>query len=128
MRKGYILLYLLFVTGMHSFAQKTVIPVTAFDDSLLYGGCWFIPHNAGINIRFTGYANFVFNDYDQENGRELTLTGKYLLDGHNLWLIFNDRPKQKFYFAKEEKPGGHYYFRGYPLKTSTYYFVHGNCE
>lgn len=114
---------------MCSFAQKAAtIPVTSFDDKLLYGGCWFVPHNAGVNIHFTEHSDFIFNDYDQEAGREISLTGKFLLDGHNLWLIFNDRPKQKFYFAKEETPGGNYYFRGYPLKTSTYYFVHGNCE
>jgi hypothetical protein len=81
-----------------------------------------------VKIQFTEHSNFVFNDYDAEAGREITLTGKYLLDAHNLWFIFNDRPKQKFYFYKGDAPDGNYYFKGYPLKTSAYYFVHGNCD
>ncbi|MES2701250.1 MAG: hypothetical protein V4649_01370 [Bacteroidota bacterium] len=125
----YILLVALFLfAGVRSIAQKAAAAPASYDDSILYGGCWFVPHNAGINIKFSAHYNFEFNDYDTEAGREITLTGKYLLDGHSLWLIYNDRPKQKFYFYKGDPPDNNYYFKAYPLKTSPYYFVHGNCE
>ena len=115
------------ITGV-SFAQKAKETTTNYDDKLLYGGCWFVPHNAGVNLRFTEFSNFQFSDYDNTKGGEIVLTGKYLLDGHNLWLIYNDRPKEKFYFYKGEGADDNYYINGYPLKTSTYYFVHGSCE
>ena len=121
------ILLLVFVTGV-SFAQKAKETTANYEDKLLYGGCWFVPHNAGVNLRFTEFSNFQFSDYDNTKGGEIVLTGKYLLDGHNLWLIYNDRPKEKFYFYKGDGVDDNYYIKGYPLKTSTYYFVHGSCD
>jgi hypothetical protein len=110
-----------------SFAQKENDKPASYNDKVLYGGCWFVPHNSGINIRFSEYSNFRFQDIDSTE-REVVVTGKYLLDGHNLWLIYDDRPKQKFYFYKTEGPEEHFVIRGYPLETSEYHFVHGDCE
>lgn len=127
MRFSATFLSLLFA-AIIAFAQKGKESPVSYDDKLLYGGCWFVPHNAGVNIHFSEFGNFQFADYDNANGGEVIFQGKYLLDGHNLWLIYNDRPKQKFYFYKGEGADTSYYIKGYPLKTSAYYFVHGNCE
>ncbi len=117
----------LIFTCQVSFAQKENDKPASYDDKILYGGCWFVPHNSEINIRFSEYSNFRFHDIDSTE-REVIITGKYLLDGHNLWLIYDDRPKQKFYFYKTDGPDGHFVIRGYPLETSEYHFVHGDCE
>ncbi len=112
-----------------SFAQKDKDRDKPFanDDKVLFGGCWFVPHNSQVNLKFSDYSNFEFHDIDS-NAREVVITGKYLLDGHNLWLIYNNRPKQKFYFYKTDGADEHFVIRGYPLETSEYHFVHGNCE
>jgi len=119
-------LLFLFITSI-SHAQKAQDKAVEYDDRLLFGGCWFVPHNAGVNLRFSENSNFKFEDFDKDKG-EVTFTGKYLLDGHNLWLLFNDKPKQKFYFYKGDGADDNYYLKGYPLKTTTYYFVHGECD
>ncbi len=109
------------------FAQKDKDKPISYEDKVLYGGCWFVPHNSEINIKFSEYSNFRFHDIDS-NEKEVIITGKYLLDGHNLWLIYDDRPKQKFYFYKTEGADEHFVIRSYPLETSEYHFVHGDCE
>lgn len=111
----------------HAIAQKQKKNDTP-NDKELYGGCWFVPHNATTNIRFSGFSDFVFSDYDSKAGRDITLTGKFLLDGHNLWLIYNDRAKQRFYIYKGKDGDTNYYIKGYPPDKSSYYFVHGECE
>ena len=115
----------LFITAV-CFAQKD--KVVSYDDKMLYGGCWFVPHNTGINIRFTEHSNFKLQDTDPEQGGEVTYTGKFLLDGNNLWLIYNDKPKQKLGFYKGAGADEAFYIKGYPLKTSESYLVHGKCE
>jgi hypothetical protein len=119
---------LLLAISSVSFAQKEKEKAVTYDDKQLYGGCWFVPHNAGVNIRFSEFNNFIFADYDNSKGGEIILKGKYLLDGHNMWLIYDDRAKEKFYFYKGEGADDAYYIKGYPLKTSEYYFVHGKCD
>ncbi len=99
-----------------------------FNQNLLLGGCWFIPHSADINIRFYRDFTFKFNDYDIKRNTEVLLTGTYSLDGNDLWLNYSDESKQKFYFYKAGSPDANYYIKGLPLKTNTYYFVHGECE
>lgn len=126
MPERYIIPVLLFFTSA-AFAQKTKVTAVSYSDSMLYGGCWFVPHNSAVNIRFLEFGNFQFADYDDAKG-ELHLSGKYLLDEHNLWLIYNDRPKEKFYFTKGEGTDNNYYIKGYPLKSSRYTFVHGSCD
>ena len=128
MSKLYTAVCLLLLTSLTAFAQKNKDKPVSYDDKLLFGGCWFVPHNSGVNIRFTENSNFAFQDRDKEKGDEVAYTGKYLLDGNNLWLIFNDKPKKKFYFYKGEGSDDNYYIKGYPLKTTEYYFVHGKCE
>ena len=109
------------------FAQKEINKPETYNDKILFGGCWFTPHNSEINITFSDYSNFRFHNIDS-NEHEVIITGKFLLDGHNLWLIYNDRPKQKFDFYKTEGPDAHYVIRSYPLEKSEYLFVHGDCE
>jgi len=124
----YFATVLLSLSATVSFAQKEKAAPVSYDDKLLYGGCWFVPHNAVVNIRFTENSNFQLQEYDNNKGGEVTYAGKYLLDGNNLWLLYNDKPKQKFYFYKGEGADDGYYIKGYPLKTTEYYFVHGKCE
>ena len=119
---------LLSFVSLTSFAQKEKDKTANYDEKVLFGGCWFVPHNSEVNIRFSDFNSFQFKDYDKEKGGEVTYSGKYLLDGSNLWLIFNDQPKRKFYFYKGEGGDDNYYIKGYPLKTTEYYFVHGKCE
>ncbi len=107
------------------FAQKEK-PVS-HEDKILFGGCWFVPHNSDVNIRFSEYSNFVLHNLDS-NGNEQTVQGKYLLDGNNLWLIYNDRPKEKFSFYKTEGADPHFVIRGWPPETNPLHFVHGSCE
>ena len=95
---------------------------------LLLGGCWFIPHDAMTNIRFYKDFTFKFNDFDTNKKEKVVLTGTYKLDGNNLLLNCNDGQIIKFDFFKGEIPDNNYYIKGYPLKTSNYYFVHGECE
>ena len=118
---------LCFITIIHCCAQKSPEKPMVYDDKLLFGGCWFIPHNSEVNIKFSENSNFTMHDVDA-NGKELVLTGKYLLDGHNLWLIYNERPKQKLHFYKTEGADAHFTFVAYPVETSKYRFVHGSCE
>ena len=122
----YVTLVLLLVANT-CFAQKEKEKPVSYEDKVLYGGCWFVPHNSDVNIRFSEYSNFTFHSLDS-NGKEEVVQGKYLLDGHNLWLIYNDRPRQKFYFYKTESTDPHFVIRAYPIETSEYHFVHGNCE
>ncbi len=128
-RYKYLFLSVAFIfTNGICFAQKEGKEKSfSYDDKVLYGGCWFVPHNSLVNIRFSEYSNFQFHDIDSSE-REVVITGKYLLDGHNIWLIYNDRPKQKFYFYKTEGAEEHFVIRAYPLETSEYHFVHGDCE
>ncbi len=111
----------------YCFAQKSPEKPVAYDDKVLFGGCWFVPHNSEINIRFSENSNFVLHELDSA-GKEVALTGKYLLDGHNLWLIYNERPKQKFNFFKTEGPDAHFVFVSSPPDAGKYKFVHGNCD
>lgn len=115
-----------FLFNANCFAQKTAEKPATYDDKVLFGGCWFIPHNSEINIRFSENSNFTMHDIDAD-GKELIMNGKYLLDGHNLWLIYNERPKQKFHFYKTEGADAHFIFVAYP-ETSKYKFVHGSCD
>ena len=126
---GLLTIVILVFSHSTGFAQKDKDngKLLSWDDKVLYGGCWFVPHNSQVNIQFTEYANFLMHDVDANN-KEVTITGKYVLDGHNLWLVYNDRPKQKFYFYKTEGTDEHFVIRGYPVETSEYHFVHGNCE
>ena len=122
------LILVLFFSCNICFAQKNkATDKPTWDDKVLFGGCWFVPHNSQVNIRFSDYSNFQFHDIDSSE-REIVINGKYLLDGHNLWLIYNDRPKQKFYFYKTEGADEHFVIRAYPIETSEYRFVHGDCE
>jgi len=98
-----------------------------YDDKVLFGGCWFVPHNSEINIKFSEYSNFTLHALDS-NGKEKVIQGKYLLDGGNLWLIYNDRPKQKFSFYRTDGNDPHFVIRGYESEASPYHFVHGSCE
>lgn len=116
---------LLLLTAHICFAQKE--KTISYEDKVLYGGCWFVPHNSEVNIKFSEYSNFVFHRLDS-NGKEEVVHGKFLLDGQNLWLIYNDRPKQKFYIYKTESTDPHFVIRPTPVETSAYRFVHGNCE
>jgi len=109
------------------FSQKANDKTETYSDKILFGGCWFTPHNSEINISFSEYSNFCIHNIDSEE-HEIVLTGKFLLDGHNLWLIYNDRPKQKFYIYKTEGPDMHYVIRSYPMDKGEYLFVHGDCE
>ena len=107
------------------FAQKE--KSASYDDKVLFGGCWFVPHNSDINIKFSEYSNFQLHDLDS-NGKEELIQGKYLLDGGNLWLIYNDRPKQKFSFYKTEGSDPHFVIRATQPETNALHFVHGSCE
>ena len=108
-------------------SQKDKDKTVTYTDKVLFGGCWFVPHNSEIYLTFSEYSNFRFHDIDS-NEHEVFITGKYLLDGHNLWLIYDDRPKQKFDFYKTEEPDAHYEIRSYPIEKGGYLFVHGDCE
>lgn len=99
-----------------------------FSQDLLLNGCWFIPHNADVNIRFKKDFTFEFTDFDNKTMKEVLLSGTYSLEGHDLLLKYKDRPEQKFYFYKGESTDDNYYIKGYPLKTTSYYFVHGECN
>lgn len=127
--KYLLFIFVLFLSTNICFAQKDRDKEKTFshDDKVLYGGCWFVPHNSQINIRFSEFSNFQFHNIDSSE-KEVVVTGKYLLDGHNLWLIYNDRPKQKFYFYKTEGADEHFVIRSYPVDNSEYHFVHGDCE
>ena len=119
----FTLVSLLFVNVC--FAQKE--KAGSYDDKVLFGGCWFVPHNSDVNIKFSEYSNFLLHDLDS-NGKEQTIQGKYLLDGGNLWLIYNDRPKQKFSFYKTDGTDPHFVIRSSAPETSALHFVHGSCE
>jgi len=127
MRKFLLTGFSCFFCVINCFAQKTSDKPAAYDDKILYGGCWFVPHNSEINIRFSENSNFILHDLDSA-GKESVQTGKYLLDGHNLWLIYNERPKQKFNFYKTEGKDAHFVFVAYPAETGRYKFVHGRCD
>lgn len=116
-----------FICIINCFAQKANEKPVAYDDKVLFGGCWFVPHNSETNIRFSENSNFTLHDLDS-TGKEMVLTGKYLLDGHNLWLIYNERPRQKFNFYKTEGTDPHFIFVAYPTEISKYRFVHGSCD
>jgi hypothetical protein len=107
------------------FAQKE--KAVSYNDKVLFGGCWFVPHNSDVNIKFSEYSNFTFHDLDS-SGKEEIIQGKYLLDGGNLWLIYNDRPKQKFSFYKTEGADPHFVIHATSLESSDLHFVHGSCE
>lgn len=126
-RKYLLLIFLSTVVCHNCQAQKQKDIAISYDEKILFGGCWFIPHNSEVNIRFSENSNFILHDIDS-TGKEVVQTGKYLLDGHNLWLIYNERPKQKFNFYKTEGADAHYLFVAYPTETSKYRFVHGNCD
>ena len=117
----------LFFALNNCYAQKTTDKPVVYDDKVLFGGCWFVPHNSEINIRFSENSNFLLHDLDA-TGKEKVMTGKYLLDGHNLWLIYNERPKQKFNFYKTEGTDAHFIFVAYGIEASKYRFVHGSCD
>lgn len=94
----------------------------------LLGGCWFVPHFALHHIVFKENNSFVFNDYD-DKGKEHVLTGKYLLTGTTLYLIYDDRPKQKVQFYKRKVENSYVIVikaskKGY----ADVVFLHGECE
>ena len=124
----YLSVIFAFILACHNCqAQKEKAQPTFYDEKILFGGCWFIPHNSEVNIRFSENSNFTLHDIDSA-GKEVVQTGKYLLDGHNLWLIYNERPKQKYNFYRTEGADAHYMFVAYPTETSKYRFVHGSCD
>ena len=124
----YLFLFFATILVCHNcLAQKQKDISVSYDEKVLFGGCWFIPHNSEVNIRFSENSNFTLHDIDSA-GKDVIQTGKYLLDGHNLWLIYNEHPKQKFNFYRTEGADAHYMFVAYPTETSRYRFVHGNCD
>jgi hypothetical protein len=114
-----------------SFTQKEIKNLKKSDSNigLLLGGCWFVQHVAIIHIKFHSDFTFDFSDYDASN-KEVLLTGTYSLNGHDLWLNYSDRSKEKFYFYKSSPPDNNYYIKRYPSKIgfSSTLFVHGECE
>ena len=120
-----ILSLVLLLTSNICFAQKE--KSVSYNDKVLFGGCWFVPHNSDVNLKFSEYSNFIFHDLDS-SGKEEVIQGKYLLDGGNLWLIYNDRPKQKFSFYKTEGTDPHFVIRAISPESADLHFVHGSCE
>jgi hypothetical protein len=87
-------------------------------------GCWFVPHSATINIRFSQNGEFEFNDYNDQLEKSELLTGKFRLSDKTLILFYSDRPKQKFSFTRGKGADDNYYIKN----SSGYYFVKGVCE
>jgi hypothetical protein len=83
-------------------------------------GYWFIPHSAGINIKFNPDKSFLFNDCNLKLDKEEQLRGTYELIGNSLVLHYNDRSQQKFSFHKGKGTDTNYY-----IEKKGYYFVKG---
>jgi hypothetical protein len=95
----------------------------------LIGGCWFIPHNATINIHFFSNNTFVFNDYNSKKDIEEKLLGKFILIGQDLYLIYDDRPKQKVkFFIRNEDKNAVIRISSINKKVADYIFIKGECE
>ena len=85
-------------------------------------GCWVVPKSEHVSIQFLRDGSFHFMDFSTE-GQEY-ITGSVEISGHDLYLLYDDRPKQKFYFyAGSGADSKNFYIKGYPLKTTKYYFV-----
>jgi hypothetical protein len=94
----------------------------------LIGGCWFVPHSAGINIRFYEDGKFDMNDFNVKKNESEELHGKYVIEGTRILLTYDDRPRQwvkliynkvgKAYTIKVAAPS--------PKYSATMY-VHGEC-
>lgn len=92
---------------------------------LIGGGKWFIPHNAGINIRFKKDSTFVFNDFNTKIMESEVLHGTFELIGNQLILKYNDRPKQTFKFERGKGADDDNY---YITKGKKYYFVRSDID
>jgi hypothetical protein len=78
-------------------------------------GKWVVPLNKNVNITFNRDKTFVFNDYNVKKHSKETLTGKYLLEGKKLVLVYSDRPRQTFIFQKN-------HYGAYYINKKNYYF------
>jgi hypothetical protein len=95
----------------------------------LIGCCWFIPHSATINIHFYSNHTFVFNDYNSKKNIDEKLIGKFLLVGQELYLIYNDRPKQKAkFFIRKEDENAVIRISSGTKKVADYVFLKGECD
>ena len=95
----------------------------------LIGGCWFVPHSAGINIRFYEDGRFDMNDFNVKKNQMEELHGKYVIDGKKLLLRYDDRPGQwvKLIYNKVVKDFSIKVAAPSPKYSPTTY-VHGECS
>jgi hypothetical protein len=87
-------------------------------------GCWFEPHNGGVDIKLMDNGQFEFNDYNDGIGKHESLKGKFSLQHEVLILFYDDRPKQKFSFTMGGGSDDNYYIKN----AAGYYFVKGTCD
>ena len=100
-------------------------------------GCWGIIEGGDLNRVFAVderyklqlYRNgsFVFNDFNDNLNKQVTLKGTYVFNGQILSLQYQDRPVQKFLY-QYSKQNQSYIIRGYPLRSSIYRFFKIDCD
>ena len=100
-------------------------------------GCWGILEGGDLNKVFAVderyklqlYRNgtFVFNDFNENLNRQVTLKGNYVFNGQTLSLQYQDRPVQNFLFQYSKRYQC-YVIRGSPLKSSIYRFYKMDCD
>jgi hypothetical protein len=101
----------------------TISDTILYNQKMLLGGCWFVPHDAMRNIKF--YENYTFKMH--LTNMEL-VTGSYKILGHDIKLTFNNNPVATYLFIDNKTYSGspNDALKSYPIDKAEYWFVHSD--
>lgn len=84
-------------------------------------GCWKMPSRAGETLQLNRDGSFSFNDYNTSTKATENLYGTWKMSGNTVYLMYDDRPQQRFTLKKDKagkwmmtKAGGFLFVKGTP--------------